>query len=262
MWNEAADAFLEAEGRGPLWEYQSRLRIQALLAAGREEEARGVFLKLSDRSDFRSLSTADADFLPPNKTKDREGRLASVRTFAGERPTEAYRLHRLANACLRAGEFAEAETILNKLLADDRLYFHPLLATVQHYLGKADMAKKTLADAEEKYSGLVKDALAAKRDRTVLWWEDEMWYQVTLRKARRLIVGGVAGPTAEETTLMSNARAPMWRRWNGSKTTTRESWRACPTIRDSASTAAENSADSRLVGARPRRNSPKPRLRP
>ena len=209
LWSEVADSLTEAEGRAPLDEHQSRLRIQALLAAGRDKEARRVFLELSDRHDAGEVWTSFVDFLPPDKTEDRERRLALVRKFVEELPSETYRYHRLANACLRAGEFAEAEKNLRKALVDDQLYFRPLLATILHYLGRTVEARKILADAEGKHARLVKDALAANRNRVVQFREEEIWYHATLREARLLILGHDPGPSADETALTSNSRARL-----------------------------------------------------
>jgi tetratricopeptide (TPR) repeat protein len=210
LWNETADAFAEADRRAPLREYPCRLWVQALRAAGRDEEARQVFAEMVRRHGQTARTTvADADHLPPNMDEDREQRVAAVRKAAEEKPAETYRYHRLAHAYVRTGQFAEAELNLRKAMANDQLYFHPLLATTLHYLGKTDEAKKTLAAMEQKHADLVKKALAATVYRPALAWEQELWYQATLREARTLILGKDPGPSADETALLAKARARM-----------------------------------------------------
>src|SRR5262245_2668751 len=121
LWTEAADAFAEAERRGPLNEFQSTMRIRSLLASGRAEEARGVFKEWTSRQGLDAADISAIDFLPPSKTEERKARLAPVREYVQANPQESWRYYTLANACLRAGEFAEAETQLRKALAKDSL---------------------------------------------------------------------------------------------------------------------------------------------
>lgn len=210
LWAEAADAFAEADGRGPLNEYQTRLRVHSLLALGRDVEANQVFAEMVQRRDQSgSLGVAETDFLPPNKTEDRQRRIVAWRKQVDANPKSTAGYHRLANACFRAGQFAEAETNLRKAMAHDQLYFHPLLACTLHHLGKTDEAKKTLAAMEDQHARLVKEALAANTHRVPQHWEEEVWYQATLREARTLILGKDPGPSADETALRAKARARL-----------------------------------------------------
>src|SRR5205823_9743 len=175
---------------------------------GRDAEARQVFAEMVRRhGQPGGLGASEADFLPPDKTEDRDRWLAAVRKFAEEPTAEPYRFHRLANACFRAGQFEDAEKNLRKALARDQLYFHPLLASTLHHLGKTDEAKKTLAAMEEQHARLVKEALAANSYRVAQYWEEEVWYQATLREARTLILGKDPGPSADETALLARACA-------------------------------------------------------
>ncbi len=210
LWADAANAFANADRRGPLNEYQLRLWIQSLAALGRDEEARQVFAEMVRRHDQSgSLGVAETDFLPPNKSEERERRIVAWRKHVEANPTNAPGYHRLANALFRAGHFAEAETNLRKAMTNDQLYFHPLLASTLHYLGRFDEANKCLAEIEEKHARLVKEALAANVYRVPLDWEEEVWYQAMLREARTLILGKDSGPSADETALLARARARL-----------------------------------------------------
>jgi tetratricopeptide (TPR) repeat protein/serine/threonine protein kinase len=211
LWTEAADAFAEAERRGPLNEYQFRLRVHSLLALGRAEEARQVFAEMVRRHDQSgSLGVAETDFLPPNKNAERERRLAAWRKHVEEHPKSSPGYHRLANALFRAGQFAEAEANLRKAMAIyDQLYFHPLLASTLHHLGKTDAAKQVLAEMDTRHARLVKEALAANLYRPAQWWEEEVWFLATRREARTLILGTDAGPSADERTLAKKALARL-----------------------------------------------------
>jgi tetratricopeptide (TPR) repeat protein/serine/threonine protein kinase len=209
LWAEAGAAFAEADRRSPLHEYPSRLRIHTLLATGRDQEARQVFAELVRRHGRAgNLESSQADFLPPNKTGDRERWLAAARKFAETLPAQTYRYHRLANACFRAGQFGEAEKNVRQAIAgNDQLYFWPLLACSLHRLGKSDEARKTLQQMEERHARLVKEALAANPYRPAQVWEEELWYQATLREARTLILGRDPGASADEKALLLKAHA-------------------------------------------------------
>ena len=208
LWGEAAEAFAEGDRSTPLHDYPSRLHIHALFATGRDEEVRKALADMVQRHDQSpTLAVAAADFLPPKKTEDRERRVEACRKSAEADPTDTYRFYRLANACYRAGQFVEAEKNLKKALVNEQLYFLPLVASTFHQLGRNDEAGATLKRMEEKHARLVKNALAAPQFRTAQYWSDEVWYLATRREARMLVLGNDPGPSADETALLTRARA-------------------------------------------------------
>src|SRR5262249_43247974 len=71
---------------------------------------------------------------------------------------------------------------------------------------KADEARRVLQDAEERHASLVEQALTAVPHRPAQNWEEELWYQATVREAHRLILGKDPVPSAGEVALMRRAR--------------------------------------------------------
>jgi serine/threonine protein kinase/tetratricopeptide (TPR) repeat protein len=209
---DAAAAFAEAERRSPLNTYQYRQWVASLLILGRDPEARRVFSDLSKMPDAGGHDAAVVDFLPPAKTEERDRRLANTLKFAAEAlasdaPGELWRYHRLANAQLRVGEFAEAETSVRKVLTGNQPYCKVLLAIILHYRGKIDEAKKLFAETEEQFARHIKDDLAAKRYRSSIWYEEATLYLAQRCEARKLILGQVSGPSADEVALVARGVA-------------------------------------------------------
>ena len=72
--------------------------------------------------------------------------------------------------------------------------------------GRSDESRKVLQEAEERHSSLVKQGLASPPYRPAPNWEAELYSQLTLKEARRLILGKDSGPSEDEKALMGKAR--------------------------------------------------------
>jgi tetratricopeptide (TPR) repeat protein len=225
LWSEAADAFAEADrrsrlgsGAGHLWNWGA-----CLLAAGREDDSRRVFGEMVRRHDRTGGENAARELalvclLPADIHPDRDRWLIPERRHAEGSAKVAPAQHHLAYACFLAGRYAEAEQHVRRAIAlHDDPHFRPLLAAVLHRLGKTEEARQLLQEAERWRAVLVERALSAENHPLTLspkqsvispsiWVEPELWYQITLREARRAILGEDPGPTAGEAALIEKLR--------------------------------------------------------
>jgi serine/threonine protein kinase/tetratricopeptide (TPR) repeat protein len=223
LWSEAADAFAEADRRSRLAPVRLWNWGACLLAAGREDESRRVFGELVRRHDRTSGEDVARELalvclLPADIHPDRDRWLIPMRRHGEVNAKVPPVQHNLAYACFVAGRYAEAEQHLRRAIAlRDDLQFRPLLAAVLHRLGRTEEARQTLQEAERRHAVLVERALTDKNHPLTLspkqsmislsvWVHPELWYQITLREARRAILGEDPGPTAGEATLIEKLR--------------------------------------------------------
>ncbi|MCI0681757.1 MAG: protein kinase [Gemmataceae bacterium] len=211
LWAEAAEAFAEADRRGPLEPWRTMYRTRCLLAVGKHDEARRVFGEAVLRHEETTNELARNHLglacpLPPEKSPARDRRVA-LQLKLLDREMNAGKHYWLGHSYFRAARFDEAEKSIRQAIADgDRLAYYPLLASTLHYLGRADEARQVLDAAEQRSTALVKDALAAKSYHTPLDWYDELFFRSTLPEAQLLIRGMVSDPTADEAALLAKAR--------------------------------------------------------
>ena len=113
----------------------------------------------------------------------------------------------LSYAEFRGGRFAAAETHIREAMRlQNEPYSASLLASILHKLGRSDESRKVLQEAEQRHASLVKQGLASPPYRPAPNWEVELYSQLTLREARRLILGKDSGPSEDEKALMGKAR--------------------------------------------------------
>ncbi|MHB1556562.1 MAG: tetratricopeptide repeat protein [Isosphaeraceae bacterium] len=218
LWDRAADAFALADRR-------SRLAPDLLwycaclhLLSDRTDQARRLFGELVRRhgeTDSTGLpgELANCPSLPVDRTPDRDRWLAALRAAVDRAPGDASLHHRLAHACYLAGRYDEAERSIRRAIRlHDRPLFQPLLAAILMRTGKADEARRTLQETERRHAGLVWRALALPTDEPLpvfqaaaraglTDWKAEVWYELTIREARRVVPGAEPGPTANELAL-------------------------------------------------------------
>ena len=216
LWSEADDAFAEAARRVPLgawYTWHAFVALQCLAADGRDREYRDAYNELihqhgpsEDPGILRDL--ANSCLLPPAEgNAERERWITVLRKDVESQPDATWNYHRLAHGLYRAGQFAEAEVSLRRAIElTDQLYFHPLLVSVLHRLGRADEAREELRKIEERHAALVEEALTATPYRPAQYWQEEMWYQTCIREARGLVLGHDPGPSPPEVKLTERAR--------------------------------------------------------
>jgi serine/threonine protein kinase/tetratricopeptide (TPR) repeat protein len=216
LWAEAADRWTEADRRGSLDPWRAMFRTRAMLAIGRDDEANELFareqMRLGDSAgDTSVVHVGMACHLPPGRLANADRLVAAFEKLArGEvryHFSDAERHFWLAHIYVRANKLTEAEAALRKAIElDDRIAFHPLLATVLHYRGQADAARDALAAVEARYAERLRAARDAESNHFVLPGEDALIYRVAHREATRLVRGKAAEPSADERVIETGIR--------------------------------------------------------
>jgi tetratricopeptide (TPR) repeat protein len=218
LWAEAADSFGEADRHVPLDARATWVRIFCLYTAGREEESRRAFGELVRQLDRPGVIEVPSEIgvsclLPGEKSTVRDRWIAPLRTLCEISPNAFWLRHRAANGYFRAGRYAEAEAEIQKAVdTEDQLYFRPLHASILHQVGKRDEALRTLQATEERHARIVRRALTTMTVPYFESWEEELWYQATVREAHRLILGKDPTPSDSEATVIKRAREFQARR--------------------------------------------------